>query len=48
MVDEFDIEIGEDDVLILIVGIFDVFDNYVFVWMIGYFVGLSDVYVFFG
>ncbi|MFK4852969.1 transcription termination factor Rho [Microbacterium sp. ZW T6_19] len=44
-VDEFDTEIGEDDVLIPIAGILDVLDNYAFVRTTGYLAGPSDVYV---
>lgn len=43
--DEFDTEIGEDDVLIPIAGILDVLDNYAFVRTSGYLPGTSDVYV---
>ena len=43
--DEFDTEIGEDDVLIPIAGILDVLDNYAFVRTSGYLPGPSDVYV---
>lgn len=43
--DEFDTEIGEDDVLIPIIGILDVLDNYAFVRTTGYLAGPSDVYV---
>jgi transcription termination factor Rho len=43
--DEFDAEIGEDDVLIPIAGILDVLDNYAFVRTTGYLPGPSDVYV---
>ncbi|WP_460799575.1 transcription termination factor Rho [Microbacterium sp. GXF0217] len=43
--DEFDTEIGEDDVLIPIAGILDVLDNYAFVRTSGYLAGSSDVYV---
>jgi len=43
--DEFDTEIGEDDVLIPIAGILDVLDNYAFVRTTGYLPGTSDVYV---
>ncbi|GAA1529627.1 transcription termination factor Rho [Microbacterium ginsengiterrae] len=43
--DEFDTEIGEDDVLIPIAGILDVLDNYAFVRTTGYLAGASDVYV---
>ncbi len=43
--DEFDTEIGEDDVLIPIAGILDVLDNYAFVRTTGYLAGPSDVYV---
>ncbi|MEW2013437.1 MULTISPECIES: transcription termination factor Rho [Microbacterium] len=43
--DEFDTEIGEDDVLIPIAGILDVLDNYAFVRTTGYLPGQSDVYV---
>ncbi|MCP2637394.1 transcription termination factor Rho [Microbacterium sp. HD4P20] len=43
--DEFDTEIGEDDVLIPIAGILDVLDNYAFVRTTGYLPGPSDVYV---
>ncbi|UYO98274.1 transcription termination factor Rho [Microbacterium sp. M28] len=43
--DEFDTEIGEDDVLIPIAGILDVLDNYAFVRTSGYLAGASDVYV---
>ncbi|WP_404432017.1 transcription termination factor Rho [Microbacterium lacus] len=43
--DEFDTEIGEDDVLIPIAGILDVLDNYAFVRTSGYLPGNSDVYV---
>jgi transcription termination factor Rho len=44
-VDEFEPEIGEDDVLIPIAGILDVLDNYAFVRTSGYLPGPSDVYV---
>ncbi len=44
-VDEFETEIGEDDVLIPIAGILDVLDNYAFVRTTGYLAGPSDVYV---
>ncbi|WP_460776296.1 transcription termination factor Rho [Microbacterium sp. GXF7504] len=44
-VDEFEPEIGEDDVLIPIAGILDVLDNYAFVRTSGYLPGQSDVYV---
>jgi transcription termination factor Rho len=43
--DEFEAEIGEDDVLIPIAGILDVLDNYAFVRTTGYLPGPSDVYV---
>jgi transcription termination factor Rho len=43
--DEFEPEIGEDDVLIPIAGILDVLDNYAFVRTSGYLPGPSDVYV---
>ena len=43
--DEFDTEIGEDDVLIPIAGILDVLDNYAFVRTTGYLPGPQDVYV---
>ncbi|MCK2022093.1 transcription termination factor Rho [Microbacterium sp. kSW2-24] len=43
--DEFDTEIGEDDVLIPVAGILDVLDNYAFVRTTGYLAGPSDVYV---
>lgn len=43
--DEFDTEIGEDDVLIPIAGVLDVLDNYAFVRTTGYLAGPSDVYV---
>jgi transcription termination factor Rho len=43
--DEFESEIGEDDVLIPIAGILDVLDNYAFVRTTGYLPGPSDVYV---
>ncbi|MBZ4488510.1 transcription termination factor Rho [Microbacterium sp. cx-55] len=43
--DEFDTEIGEDDVLIPIAGVLDVLDNYAFVRTTGYLPGQSDVYV---
>ena len=43
--DEFEGEIGEDDVLIPIAGILDVLDNYAFVRTTGYLPGPSDVYV---
>src|SRR5690606_26750394 len=43
--DEFETEIGEDDVLIPIAGILDVLDNYAFVRTTGYLAGTSDVYV---
>lgn len=43
--DEFETEIGEDDVLIPIAGILDVLDNYAFVRTTGYLPGTSDVYV---
>ncbi|WP_219844905.1 transcription termination factor Rho [Microbacterium sp. MYb64] len=44
-IDEFETEIGEDDVLIPIAGILDVLDNYAFVRTSGYLSGPSDVYV---
>ncbi|MGB3373793.1 MAG: transcription termination factor Rho, partial [Microbacterium sp.] len=43
--DEFETEIGEDDVLIPVAGILDVLDNYAFVRTTGYLAGPSDVYV---
>ncbi|GAA3926345.1 transcription termination factor Rho [Microbacterium soli] len=43
--DEFDTEIGVDDVLIPVAGILDVLDNYAFVRTTGYLAGASDVYV---
>ncbi|RLK47589.1 transcription termination factor Rho [Microbacterium telephonicum] len=43
--DEFEAEIGEDDVLIPVAGILDVLDNYAFVRTTGYLPGPSDVYV---
>ncbi|WP_442928232.1 transcription termination factor Rho [Microbacterium sp. USHLN186] len=43
--DEFETEIGEDDVLIPVAGILDVLDNYAFVRTTGYLAGSSDVYV---
>uniref|UniRef100_UPI00261C7AEC transcription termination factor Rho n=1 Tax=uncultured Microbacterium sp. TaxID=191216 RepID=UPI00261C7AEC len=43
--DEFETEIGEDDVLIPIAGILDILDNYAFVRTTGYLAGTSDVYV---
>jgi transcription termination factor Rho len=43
--DEFETEIGEDDVLIPIAGILDVLDNYAFVRTSGYLPGTSVVYV---
>ncbi|WP_344061247.1 transcription termination factor Rho [Microbacterium pumilum] len=43
--DEFETEIGEDDILIPIAGILDVLDNYAFVRTSGYLPGTSDVYV---
>ncbi|OCG74290.1 transcription termination factor Rho [Microbacterium sediminis] len=43
--DEFEPEIGEDDVLIPIAGILDVLDNYAFVRTTGYLPGQQDVYV---
>ena len=43
--DEFETEIGEDDVLVPIAGILDVLDNYAFVRTTGYLAGPSDVYV---
>ncbi|MFT4235345.1 MAG: transcription termination factor Rho [Microbacterium sp.] len=43
--DEFETEIGEDDVLIPIAGVLDVLDNYAFVRTSGYLSGASDVYV---
>jgi transcription termination factor Rho len=43
--DEFETEIGDDDVLIPIAGILDVLDNYAFVRTTGYLPGTSDVYV---
>jgi transcription termination factor Rho len=43
--DEFDTEIGEDDVLVPIAGVLDVLDNYAFVRTTGYLPGPSDVYV---
>ncbi|WP_309065170.1 transcription termination factor Rho [Microbacterium sp.] len=43
--DEFETEIGEDDVLIPIAGILDVLDNYAFVRTTGYLASASDVYV---
>ncbi len=44
-IDEFETEIGDDDVLIPIAGILDVLDNYAFVRTSGYLPGASDVYV---
>jgi transcription termination factor Rho len=43
--DEFETEIGEDDVLIPIAGVLDVLDNYAFVRTTGYLPGHQDVYV---
>ncbi len=43
--DEFETEIGEDDILIPIAGILDVLDNYAFVRTTGYLPGPQDVYV---
>ncbi|MGN7186653.1 transcription termination factor Rho [Microbacterium enclense] len=43
--DEFETEIGEDDILIPIAGVLDVLDNYAFVRTTGYLPGPSDVYV---
>ncbi|MDU0365898.1 transcription termination factor Rho [Microbacterium sp. KSW4-17] len=43
--DEFETEIGEDDVLVPIAGVLDVLDNYAFVRTTGYLPGPSDVYV---
>nr|WP_194717049.1 transcription termination factor Rho [Microbacterium sp. CFBP 13617] len=43
--DEFETEIGEDDVLVPIAGVLDVLDNYAFVRTTGYLSGPSDVYV---
>src|SRR4029077_8094876 len=43
--EEFETEIGEDDVLIPIAGILDVLDNYAFVRTSGYLPGTSDIYV---
>src|SRR5690606_10378578 len=43
--EEFETEVGEDDVLIPIAGILDVLDNYAFVRTTGYLAGASDVYV---
>jgi transcription termination factor Rho len=43
--DEFETEIGEDDILIPVAGILDVLDNYAFVRTSGYLPGTSDVYV---
>ncbi|WP_309129599.1 transcription termination factor Rho [Microbacterium sp.] len=43
--DEFETEIGEDDVLIPIAGILDILENYAFVRTTGYLAGSSDVYV---
>ncbi|WOF22125.1 transcription termination factor Rho [Microbacterium betulae] len=43
--DEFDTEIGDDDVLVPIAGILDVLDNYAFVRTTGYLPGQQDVYV---
>ncbi|WP_261164899.1 transcription termination factor Rho [Microbacterium sp. Marseille-Q6965] len=43
--DEFEPEIGEDDVLIPIAGVLDVLDNYAFVRTTGYLPGQQDVYV---
>ena len=43
--DEFETEIGENDVLIPIAGILDVLDNYAFVRTSGYLPGTTDVYV---
>ncbi|GAA2893372.1 transcription termination factor Rho [Microbacterium esteraromaticum] len=43
--DEFETEIGEDDVLIPVAGILDVLENYAFVRTTGYLAGSSDVYV---
>ena len=43
--DEFETEIGEDDVLIPIAGVLDVLENYAFVRTSGYLPGPSDVYV---
>ncbi|MFB9655385.1 transcription termination factor Rho [Microbacterium imperiale] len=43
--DEFETEIGEDDILIPIAGVLDVLDNYAFVRTTGYLPGTQDVYV---
>ncbi|KQV24733.1 transcription termination factor Rho [Yonghaparkia sp. Root332] len=43
--DDFEPEVGEDDVLIPVAGILDVLDNYAFVRTTGYLPGPSDVYV---
>ncbi|MGO1266175.1 MAG: transcription termination factor Rho [Microbacterium gubbeenense] len=43
--DEFEPQIGADDVLIPIAGILDVLDNYAFVRTTGYLPGHQDVYV---
>nr|WP_308493945.1 transcription termination factor Rho [Microbacterium protaetiae] len=43
--DEFETEIGEDDVLVPIAGILDVLENYAFVRTTGYLPGATDVYV---
>ena len=43
--DEFEPEIGADDILIPIAGILDVLDNYAFVRTTGYLPGQQDVYV---
>ncbi|WGD36623.1 transcription termination factor Rho [Lysinibacter sp. HNR] len=43
--DDFEPEIGEDDVLLPIAGILDVLDNYAFVRTSGYLPGVNDVYV---
>ncbi|TFB94561.1 transcription termination factor Rho [Cryobacterium sp. HLT2-28] len=43
--DDFEPELGDDDVLIPVAGILDVLDNYAFVRTSGYLPGPSDVYV---
>ncbi|WP_237187971.1 transcription termination factor Rho [Rothia nasimurium] len=43
--DDFEPEIGEDDVLIPVAGVLDVLDNYAFVRTSGYLPGTNDVYV---
>ncbi|TFD48910.1 transcription termination factor Rho [Cryobacterium frigoriphilum] len=43
--DDFEPEVGDDDVLIPVAGILDVLDNYAFVRTSGYLPGAGDVYV---